>query len=56
MRITIAIRAVLVAAATPAFYYGYGALGLHISWLIAFILAALLVLGGWLVIAIAVDT
>lgn len=49
------IRAVLTALFTPAFYYGFGALGVPIHWVIAVVLAAVLVFGGWLVIAWADD-
>lgn len=56
LTIAVLARLVLIALYTPAFYVGMGWLGVPISWPIAVILAVILVVFGWLVIAIAVDT
>ena len=56
LAIAILARLVLIALCTPAFYFGMGLLGVPISWPIAVVLAVILVVFGWLVIAIAVET
>lgn len=49
------MRLGLTALLTPAFYFGFDALGVPINWVLAAVLAAVLVFGGWLVIAWADD-
>jgi hypothetical protein len=49
------IRVGLSALFTPAFFYTFDALGVPIPWVIAVVLAVLLVFGGTLVIAWADD-
>lgn len=53
--IAVWIRVGLTALFTPAFFYGFDALGVPIPWVIAVILAVVLVFGGTLVIAWADD-
>jgi hypothetical protein len=44
------VRGLFIGIFTPVFKYGFGWMGVEIHWLVAALLAAILVLGGWMII------